>query len=159
MGNSRNIAVLLLVIQILTGLSPLAALALDSPVIAHAVTGKCTGDCSLCGCAPERSAARTCCCWKKKLRERHEDDGEEVPSCCRKVHKEADKIPVCSEAPCGSDTLFAFWGMESPESILSVTRIIQPVIHPETLIPLPLSLLSGRSVDPPVPPPKITFPV
>lgn len=49
--------------------SPLAPLAMQSELIAHAVTGECSGDCRIDGCSLEQSAAHTCCCWQKK---RHE---------------------------------------------------------------------------------------
>jgi hypothetical protein len=72
MRRARHPFILLLLFAVysLIALSPLAPLALKSPRLAHAITGECSGDCEICGCAPERRASRTCCCWKKKLREK-----------------------------------------------------------------------------------------
>jgi hypothetical protein len=47
-------------------MSPLAPLAMHSKVVAHAVTGECSGDCDICGCSLESRANHTCCCAKKK---------------------------------------------------------------------------------------------
>jgi hypothetical protein len=69
-------------IYLLVILAPLAPAALHSSFVAHAMTGKCTGDCSICGCSPERSAARACCCWQKKLAEaKLQHRGNEHQSC------------------------------------------------------------------------------
>jgi hypothetical protein len=46
--------------------SPLAPFAMQSKLVAHAVTGECSGDCKIDGCSLERSAAHACCCWQKK---------------------------------------------------------------------------------------------
>lgn len=62
---------------------PLAPLAMHSRQVVHAVTGECSGDCSICGCAPERSAARACCCWQKK-RAQERLAGSSGKSCCNK---------------------------------------------------------------------------
>jgi hypothetical protein len=47
-------------------LSPLASLAMYSKIVAHVVTGECSGDCNICGCSLESRANHTCCCAKKK---------------------------------------------------------------------------------------------
>ena len=62
-------SLLLTTIYLLIVFSPLAPLAMQSKLVAHAVTGECTGDCRIDGCSLKRSAAHTCCCWQKK---RHE---------------------------------------------------------------------------------------
>ena len=63
----RHITSLLMTLAyLLIVLSPLAPLAMQSKLITHAVTGECSGDCRIDGCAQERSAAHTCCCWQKK---------------------------------------------------------------------------------------------
>ena len=59
-------AVMLTTVYMLIVMSPLASLAMHSKTVAHAVTGECVGDCSICGCSPEAVASRTCCCAKKK---------------------------------------------------------------------------------------------
>lgn len=68
---------------LITGM-PLAPLAMHSKQVAHAVTGECSGDCGVCGCAPERSAARACCCWQKKLALERATTGSTGKSCCQK---------------------------------------------------------------------------
>jgi len=68
---------------LITGM-PLAPLAMHSKRVAHAVTGECSGDCGICGCAPERSAARACCCWQKKLASEKVAARPGEKSCCKK---------------------------------------------------------------------------
>ncbi|MDD2897754.1 MAG: hypothetical protein PHI31_03460 [Desulfuromonadaceae bacterium] len=53
-------------VYLLIVFSPLTPLAMQSKMIAHAVTGECSGDCKIDGCSLERSANHTCCCWQKK---------------------------------------------------------------------------------------------
>jgi len=87
---------------LITGM-PLAPLAMHSPRVAHAVTGECSGDCGICGCAPERSASRACCCWQKKLA------GEKVAakpgekSCCKKPVDRIVKVAAKKKADCSHD--------------------------------------------------------
>jgi hypothetical protein len=54
-------------VYLLVILAPLAPAVLHSAMLAHVLTGECTGDCRSCGCSPERTATRACCCWQKKL--------------------------------------------------------------------------------------------
>ncbi len=70
----------LISIYLLIVCTPLAPFAMKSKLIAHAVTGECTGDCRIDGCSAARSANHTCCCWQKKLRssDEHHSKGE----CC-----------------------------------------------------------------------------
>ena len=64
---SRSITSLLMtIIYLVIVFSPVAPLAMQSKHGAHAVTGECSGDCTVDGCSLERSAAHTCCCWQKK---------------------------------------------------------------------------------------------
>ncbi|OGU16305.1 MAG: hypothetical protein A2076_12265 [Geobacteraceae bacterium GWC2_53_11] len=60
--------------------SPLAPCAIQSNVIAHAVTGECSGDCRIDGCSLERSAAHTCCCWLKTQQDKA--TRQSPASCC-----------------------------------------------------------------------------
>jgi len=53
-------------VYLLIVMSPLAPLAMQSKVVAHAVTGECSGDCDICGCSLESRASKTCCCAKKQ---------------------------------------------------------------------------------------------
>ena len=56
---------MLMTVYLLIAMSPLAPLALHSKHVAHAVTGECVGDCSICGCSLE-SRGKSCCCVQKK---------------------------------------------------------------------------------------------
>jgi hypothetical protein len=62
-------SLLLTTIYLLIVFSPMAPLAMQSKLVAHAVTGECSGGCGVDGCSLDRSATHTCCCWQKK---RHE---------------------------------------------------------------------------------------
>ena len=59
-------SLLLTAIYMVIVFSPLAPLAMQSKLVAHAVTGECSGNCKVDGCSLERSATHTCCCWQKK---------------------------------------------------------------------------------------------
>ena len=69
----RMIAATLTVVYLVIALSPLAPFAMYSKVVAHAVTGECSGDCDICGCSKESRANHTCCCAKKKQMHAHDD--------------------------------------------------------------------------------------
>jgi len=62
----RLIAIFLTTIYLTIAMSPLATLAMHSKVVAHAVTGECSGDCDICGCSLESRMDHTCCCAKKR---------------------------------------------------------------------------------------------
>jgi hypothetical protein len=143
-------------IYLMITISPLAPLALQSAVISHAVTGECTGDCAICGCAPERSATHSCCCWQKKLQNGQSEDQEEVESCCQKKQKPAS-APGASykSSPCGSGKLIALWGGESFEYYLDSNDAEPLILNKATLVPSPYRTLTGRSIAPPDPPPKL----
>lgn len=124
MGSSHRYitSLLLTIIYLLIVFSPLAPLAMQSKLVAHAVTGECSGDCRIDGCSLERSAAHTCCCWQKKRREAPASHGlsqsdmrdtppplsAEVPTqrtgCCPAVvqdshENEAEPISASSTSP------------------------------------------------------------
>lgn len=54
-------------VYLLITLSPLASIGNRSNPFLQILAKECSGDCRLCGCSVERSAARACCCWQKKL--------------------------------------------------------------------------------------------
>lgn len=154
---SRHIFALVLIAVYLTiVMSPLAPLALHSPAVAHALTGECAEDCRICGCSPERSAARTCCCWQKKLK-REEAKKQQVAQkddCCKKK-KGRTLRPTISECPCGSGKLIAFAGTDKDELLpyhfsgLLCSR--QRAICAQN----PPKRLANRHGAPPDPPPKL----
>jgi hypothetical protein len=108
-------------IYLLIVLSPLAPCARNSKLLAHAITGECSGDCKIDGCSLERSATHTCCCGQKRLTakedyHRHQDSGsyetasiqhadspKKVASCCtasaQNTHKENNGPKSVSAPP------------------------------------------------------------
>jgi hypothetical protein len=81
----HTVAMVLTAVYLLVIMAPLAPALLHSPSLAHALTGECSGDCRVCGCAPERSAAHACCCWQKKRIEDRRSVAAKGSSCCTKA--------------------------------------------------------------------------
>jgi hypothetical protein len=100
---SRIIAGILTAIYLVIALSPLAPLAMHSKVVAHAVTGECSGDCDICGCSSKNRANHTCCCAKKRQLQAHvhEDHDDGTVDCCKKKPAEKKTVIACG-CPCGS---------------------------------------------------------
>ena len=152
-------AFVLWVIYGLIVLSPLATqMALRSPVIAHALTGECAGECGLCGCAPERSASHTCCCWQKKLQLEHGNhyDDQEQSDCC-KGDKAAPKSKTAgiSSRPCNSSKTMALVGAEQSEVLPFLFNQGHPAVEGTSLIdPIP-DCLADWLGEPPDPPPRL----
>ena len=153
-------AFVLCVIYGLIVLSPLAAqMAMRSPVVAHALTGECAGECGLCGCAPERSASHTCCCWQKKLQQEHDNhDGDQELSDCCKENQAAPKIKTASisSRPCNSAKTMALMGVE--QSDVLPFRFNQGPLAVEgtsLIVPIP-DCLADWLGEPPDPPPKLS---
>jgi hypothetical protein len=170
-------------IYLLMVLSPLAPLAMQSKRVAHAVTGECSGDCQIDGCSLEHSAAHACCCWQKKLKETvvHADEHAMLPvvkikkgakSCCapsqpaglnhdssassETTRKETVKTTTIGTAPCGSK-LFAWLGtgkMLHLPYVFSGGISVPLEGYFSAQVP---DKLTSRSVEPPHPPPKISF--
>ena len=166
--SSRYITALILtVIYLLITMSPLAPLVMHSPRMAHAITGECVGDCTVCGCSPERSANHTCCCWQKKVQHAHDADQEQVPDCCKKKHKEvagsckkedrAVTPQMTCNCPCGSNKMVGLWGGEKYEQLPFHHSIDILVLNEERLFPPHRDRLSDRVGDPPDPPPKLAY--
>jgi len=97
-------ATVLTVIYMLIVLYPLAPLAMNSKVVAHAVTGECVGDCRICGCSPEARANHTCCCAKKK---QMQNGVEKHPSIAKKSCCAASKPvePIVAKNDCCAKTM------------------------------------------------------
>lgn len=167
----RHITSLLLTsIYVLVVLTPLAPLALQSRMIAHTVTGDCSGDCRIDGCSLERSAAHTCCCWQKKLSGQSEAHQQEGHDCCG---TQASKSPpssgsdsvagstackkrtVISSTPCGSGKLFTLSsGEKSYHLPFSCSNNISAP-EQNSLTFLSPNRLTSRHGEPPDPPPII----
>lgn len=102
-------ATVLVLLYTLIAMSPLAPISLYSSVIAHAVTGQCTGNCEIDGCAPERRANHTCCCRQQRIvaaipvsetiddccSEDQSASAPEKTSCCPDT-AQSDEQPCCA---------------------------------------------------------------
>jgi len=113
-------ALLMTAIYLLVILAPLAPAALHSGIFTQALTVECVGDCRICGCSPERSAAHACCCWQKKLAEakslRQTAENKSCPtstaaatpksagSCCSKSAQHADHEDEAASATKANST-------------------------------------------------------
>lgn len=181
---ARNIlAFVLTIMYLVIMMSPLAPLVLHSKVIAHAMTGECTGDCDTCGCSQERRANHTCCCALKKRREQaarlvcvtpvlgccKKKQTSKIPSasngcervapvseCCKK--KPAKKrVATLSTCPCGSGKHLALFSAEQIELLPNqLGRYVYPFLESVLNYQHPHHLIS-RTVEPPDPPPKISL--
>lgn len=157
--STRNIlARVLTVMYLCITMSPLAPLAMHSPVIAHAMTGECSGNCDICGCSPERRANHTCCCFLKKQRERqhaHDECEAQVPECCKNKPTRKKETVVTCNCPCGSGKQIAFSGAAKIELLPNqwAAHICPPLENPQysSLI----RRLTSRHGVPPDPPPKL----
>ena len=151
-------AIVLIILYAMIAMSPLASIALRSPVIAHALTGECASDCSICGCSPERSANHTCCCWQKKQLNKPDVDKEE-PDCCRKLHRSKSSSATISSRPCGSGKIIATFGVGQNELIPFLFSLDKLVIFEASLY----THIPARRMDwpgePPDPPPRLFYTV
>lgn len=146
----------MMAIYLMVAISPMASAALRSKMVAHAITGECSGDCSICGCSPEARANHTCCCAKKlqaqENSQAHKDDADE-PECCKKKH--AKTTVIRCGCPCGS-------GKQAALSIGGTSEVLPYQFTESFILPdtdttfsnLPHRLTS-RYGDPPDPPPKL----
>jgi len=75
-------SLLMTMIYLLIVFSPLATLAMQSKLTAHAVGGKCSGDCRIDGCSPERRATHTCCCWQSRKKTAGDVFSGSAGGCC-----------------------------------------------------------------------------
>lgn len=93
----HHIALVLILVHALSLAMPLAS----ASSFGAGKVAICSGDCDLCGCAPLKSASRSCCCWlsKKKMSD-HEQHSAEPLQCCQKERQETT-LPSCSNLPCG----------------------------------------------------------
>jgi hypothetical protein len=145
----------MMVIYLVIALSPLTSLAMHSKVVAHAITGECSGDCDICGCSPESRASNTCCCSKKREQQAHAHNDENTPDCCKKKPAEKKTIIACG-CPCG----------EGKQTALSISETFEVlpyhftesfiVPHTDTTFTDSPHRLTSRFGDPPDQPPKLT---
>lgn len=134
----------------------LLELALWGPALHHARHGEvlavtCQGDHALCGCSPNRIAAKTCCCALAA-----------IAPCCQKESISSDQeqeeetafATVLTTLPCGAseDPLMT---ASSEVYLLASIRICSCPVS--TTVYLPGSAMSriDHHIPPPVPPPKV----
>lgn len=165
-SHRQTTSMFLAIVYLLMVLSPLAPFAQQPKMVAHAVTGECSGDCSIDGCSLERSANHTCCCWQKKEKESrphdcclpHRSEGRDEAG-----HEKQDSShhesagTVLKRHPCGS-TLPGFTLTVSETIHLPIFYSYalsipgQSILEPSAPVPL-----QSRPGDPPDPPPIITL--
>jgi hypothetical protein len=152
---SRKIAGILTAFYLVIALSPLAPLAMHSKVVAHAVTGECSGDCNICGCSPENRANQTCCCAKKRQLQAHahEDHDDGTPDCCKKKTTEKKTVIACG-CPCGSGKQIALATNGTPEVLPFHFSERIGVPSTDTTFSNLTHRLASRYGDPPDPPPQ-----
>jgi hypothetical protein len=148
-------AIILVVLYVMIVMSPLAPLALRFPVLAHAITGECVSDCSVCGCSPERIANHTCCCCQKKHLHEHNGD-QDAPECCRKKPRVKNATSTISSCPCGSNKMTALFGVGQSELLPFLFSLDNVVIFEASLNTHIPACRHDWSGEPPDPPPKLT---
>ena len=149
-------ALVLVILYVMIVMSPLAPLALRSPMIAHALTGECAGDCSLCGCSTERSANHTCCCWQKKVQFNHEDEQDEQ-DCCKKNKTDKNQIKAfISSRPCSSGKAAALVGVAHGDVFPYRFSTNNPVVFESIMTARDPVCRIDWPGEPPDPPPKLS---
>jgi hypothetical protein len=144
-------SLLLLALYTVIVMSPLAPIAMRSAYLAHALTGRCSGDCDICGCSLERRAARACCCWKKKVNEQASQSDH-----CKNKHGPPQIILTCS-SPCGEKQVSV--DVSGKLKLLPARNHDFPSVlfESRSIEKLPLILAANRD-EPPDPPPKYITP-
>jgi hypothetical protein len=154
MRKSRRhlISWLLIALYMVVVMSPLAPAAMRSAYLAHAFTGKCSGDCNICGCSLERRAARTCCCWQKKLREQAHQ-----PDHCKKKDQSRKIMLTCS-CPCGSEKQLSPDVSGKFKLLPARNQDFLSSFYESRYLANPPLILVDRRAEPPDPPPEYIKP-
>jgi len=155
-------ALTLSAVYLIIVMSPLAPLSMHSKHVAHAVTGECVGDCSICGCSEESRATGTCCCAQKRSLEAKKHASVAAKPCCAKKPRlqETDRpsqatVVLKCGCPCGKDKILALIGLGSME-LLPTGPAAGFTIHREAIrFPDLTATPASRQADPPTPPPKL----
>lgn len=183
MKKCRYPAIVLLLFAVYTviAVSPLAPLALKSPVLAHAITGQCSGDCDICGCSAERRASQSCCCWMTKKRAEEVRSRSSLRCCSVKIHtccssgakksegvQCAEKLPDGAQesspevfyrgSPCGKGKVTLFAGTGPSQHLPCLFRENLSAPAESSLVSFYSEFLLSRYQEPPDPPPKLSFP-
>jgi hypothetical protein len=138
---------------------PLLAIALPVP----AQPGRCAMDHRICLCSPEKIALRTCCCFRNMKRA---ETSVEL-RCCdlrAKPHEQhdldEDTTPAShrlSSLPCGQDPQMISHATSKMKYVRSaLAPLLTHRLAPHNTPPRGDSYLSP-SLEPPVPPPKISI--
>lgn len=151
----RIIATVLSVIYLIICCGPLASIAMHSKTVVHAITGECSGDCSICGCSPESKASNSCCCSKKRKQEAHtHEDEDATPACCKKKSSAKKTVIASCGCPCGSGKTLALSGGSTGDMLPYYFTEQIVLSHAETHYPNLSHLLNSRHVEPSDPPPQ-----
>lgn len=149
---NRNIsASLLCILFTVIVMGPPVMRALQLPALTHAITGECSGDCTICGCSPERSANHTCCCWQKKSQHLQHDD--DLPDCCKKIHGEEQRALTLLSQPCGSNKNLITWA-DSFDLLPLCTNRLLPRFDSKQYAAFYSPSRADWSGEPPDPPPE-----
>jgi hypothetical protein len=157
--NSRYIkprvltALFLTMIYLVIVMSPLAPVVLCSPHLAHAMTGECAGDYSVCECSPEQRANHTCCCQQKMKQKTQQEVS--LADCCKMKQRSKVTVVRCG-CPCGSGKTVALLNMPNSETLpfvfnTGLKRQLSIAEHQRIFRSMPT-----RPGDPPDPPPRLT---
>lgn len=114
-------SLLLTTIYLLIVFTPLAPLAMQSKLIAHAVTGECSGDCRIDGCSLERSASHTCCCRQKQKSKNCESHQHSSTGCRGARPAQKTEVPAHGAGYCASPVREAHEGCDESKSVSSPT--------------------------------------
>jgi hypothetical protein len=150
MCRSRRCLIFWLMIALYTVvvMSPLAPVAMRSAYLAHAFTGKCSGDCKICGCSLERRTAHTCCCWQKKLREQVHQ-----PLHCKK-EDDSRKIMLTCSCPCGGEKQHSMDVSGKFKLLPAQNQDFLSILYANPTLQNPPLIPVARRDEPPDPPPE-----
>lgn len=152
----RNIiAAALAAVFLVITFSPLLSHAMRSKPVTRTSSSECSGDCDTCGCSLERRATQSCCCRQKK--QQHGNHCDEEADLNSNQTKSAPAM-LTSTCPCGSENHFTFYSNDELHILPARFSGEIPVFLEDRLSPAVPKSLSGRSDEPPVPPPELSNP-
>ena len=140
------------------------------PLLAHALAvhtqaGRCAMDHRICGCSPERIASRTCCCFRNM---KHAGTSVE-PGHCHLQARAHEQPDLDDDTPLTSHKLSSLPCVLDPQIISHVTSEIKYLRSNQAPLPMRGSAphkspprgdgYLNPSLEPPDPPPKISFSV
>jgi len=150
----RSILVIsVLIIYCTIFLIPFATKVTDFKGVAVRFAEKCSGCCSMCGCAPERSAARACCCWQNKLHNRPVKEKHAADDCYKKTQTPFS-VTNCSTLPGGCGKFIGEWCGKSLECIVESGYFDTTCFQAEKQYHTALLDYSDWKAEPPDPPPE-----